>query len=245
MKFISVDDIFRNSKPPIAMSISNLPLFIYLFLLLQTLFTPLSAQSGSIQRVAILACHRQNEPSPALAKYIAAKPDLCLWIGDNVYADTRDNISFIEACYNTLAAKPDFQTLKTTVPYLATWDDHDFGLNDAGKEYKLKSQSKDLFRKFWGLEQEIPAAQEGIYYAKTFKQEDQTLQVIMLDVRYNRDAPDGKGDVLGEAQWKWLEAQLRQPATLRLIVSGFQILLNQEAGSETWDFFSEIPPTFV
>jgi alkaline phosphatase D len=208
-----------------------------LFLLLSLPVGHLQGQSPSIQRVAILACHRQNEPSPALAKYIAAKPDLCLWIGDNIYADSKDNIAFIESCYNTLAAKPDFQTLKTSIPFLATWDDHDFGLNDAGKEYKIKSQSKDLFRKFWGLEQDIPAERDGIYYSKTFGQKDQKLQVIMLDVRYNRDAPDGKGDVLGEAQWKWLEAQLRQPATLRLIVSGFQILLNKEAGSETWDFF--------
>ncbi len=211
--------------------------FCPLYLVLSMASFHLDGQSSSIQRVAILACHRQNEPSPALAKYIAAKPDLCLWIGDNIYADSKDNIAFIEGCYNTLAAKPDFQTLKTSVPYLATWDDHDFGLNDVGKEYKLKVQSKVLFRKFWGLEQEIPAEQDGIYYAKTFEQEGQQLQVIMLDVRYNRDAPDGTGDVLGEAQWKWLEAQLRQPATLRLIVSGFQILLNKEAGSETWDFF--------
>lgn len=219
------------------MRFSNLFLILPFFLLLQMRSKPMYAQSNSIQRVAILACHRQNEPSPALAKYIAAQPDLCLWIGDNVYADTKDNIGFIEACYHTLAAKPDFQTLKTSIPYLATWDDHDFGLNDAGKEYAIKTQSKALFRKFWGLEQEIPAEQDGIYYAKTFGQGDQKLQVIMLDVRYNRDAPNGTGDVLGEAQWKWLETQLRQPATLRLIVSGFQILLNQDAGSETWDFF--------
>jgi len=211
--------------------------FCPLYLVLSMASFHMDGQSSSIQRVAILACHRQNEPSPALAKYIAAKPDLCLWIGDNIYADSKDNIAFIEGCYNTLAAKPDFQTLKNTVPYMATWDDHDYGFNDAGKEYLLKKENKDLFRRFWGLEKEIPAQQEGIYYAKTFEQEGQQLQVIMLDVRYNRDAPDGKGDVLGEAQWKWLEAQLRQPATLRLIVSGFQILLNQEAGSETWDFF--------
>jgi len=142
--------------------------FCPLYLVLSMASFHLDGQSSSIQRVAILACHRQNEPSPALAKYIAAKPDLCLWIGDNIYADSKDNIAFIEGCYNTLAAKPDFQTLKTSVPYLATWDDHDFGLNDVGKEYKLKVQSKVLFRKFWGLEQEIPAEQDGIYYAKTF-----------------------------------------------------------------------------
>ncbi|GAB4423751.1 MAG: hypothetical protein OHK0039_40500 [Bacteroidia bacterium] len=61
----------------------------------------------------------------------------------------------------------------------------------------------------------------------------------MLDVRYNRDQPGTGGNVLGETQWRWLEAELRKPATLRLIVSGFQILLDAESGSETWALFPE------
>lgn len=212
-------------------------IFLFVF---GVLFSPgenIFAQEGKLDRVAILACHRQNEPAPALERYLASKPDLCLWIGDNIYADTRTNPNFIDSCYQVLAAKPAFQQLKQQIPYLATWDDHDYGLNDAGKEYAHKAASKDLFRRFWNLEQVIPANQEGIYYARTFAIGQQKLQVIMLDVRYNRDAPDTDGDVLGAAQWQWLEQQLRAPADLRLVVSGFQILLNKEAGSETWDFF--------
>jgi YVTN family beta-propeller protein len=44
------------------------------------------ASTGDIARIAILGCHRQAEPAPAIAACAAAHPDLVLWIGDNVYA---------------------------------------------------------------------------------------------------------------------------------------------------------------
>lgn len=208
---------------------------VVIFLLVFPLFKA-GAQHSAVTRIAILACHRQNNPSPALARYLAMQPDLALWIGDNVYADTKDDITFIDACYNTLAAKPEFAELRK-IDFLATWDDHDYGLNDAGKHYAIKAQSKDLFRRFWGLENEIPAERSGIYYARTLNAGGHTLQVIMLDVRYNRDDPGPQGDVLGEEQWAWLEQELRKPAELRLIVSGFQILLDGDSPSETWGKF--------
>lgn len=188
-------------------------------------------------RIAVLACHRQFEPAPALARYLDLQSDLCLWIGDNVYADAPDDPSFIQTCYDALEAKPAFRQLMDKFDYMVTWDDHDFGLNDAGKEYRFKEESKRIFREFWQLEEAIPVERDGIYYARSFEKGEHTIQVIMLDVRYNRDAPDGSGDVLGETQWQWLEEQLQQPADLRLIVSGFQLLLSKDAGSETWDKF--------
>ncbi len=188
-------------------------------------------------RIALLGCHRQFDPAPALVKYLEAEPDLCLWIGDNVYADTRDDITYIEKCYAAMAAKPAFRALRDRYPLVATWDDHDYGLNDAGKEYPLKSASKALFREFWGLEAKIPAEQPGVYYAEYIPVGNKTLQILLLDVRYNRDAPQTDGDVLGEPQWAWLKEELQKPADLRLIASGFQILLDERAGSETWAKF--------
>lgn len=190
-------------------------------------------------RIAILGCHKQFEPAPALHRYVQQLPDLCLWIGDNVYADTEADPTYLKRCYDALAAKPAFQQLREAAPWMATWDDHDFGLNNAGKEYPLKAESKAIFREFWELEAEIPAAQAGIYYARTYAINGKRLQIIMLDVRYERDPPFSGGDVLGEAQWAWLEAQLQQEADLRLLVSGFQLLLDASSGSETWAKFPQ------
>ena len=199
----------------------------------------LAAESTAQHRVAILGCHRQYHPAPALYKYVEAKPDISIWVGDNVYADSENDPAIIEAAYAQLHAKPAFRSLRDSSIFLATWDDHDYGLNNAGKEYALKEESKKIFRAFWDLEAEIPQDRDGIYFSKTFSQGPHTLQIIMLDVRYNRDQPYSGGDVLGEAQWAWLEEQLNQPASLRFIVSGMQVLLPEEAGSETWDQFPE------
>ncbi len=188
-------------------------------------------------RIAVLACIRQFEPTPAFANYVEADPDLCLWIGDNIYADAEEDAQWIQTCYDSLAQKPHFSDLRHQFDLMATWDDHDFGLNDAGKDYWFKKESKAFFRKFWGLEEAIPPSRDGIYYARDFSIGKKSLKIIMLDVRYNRDDPDTNGDVLGEAQWQWLQGELGKPSDLTLIVSGFQILLNQYAGSETWDKF--------
>ncbi len=212
---------------------------IFFFLYLSALKAQIGPKRDGVFRIAVLGCHRQFEPAPALVKYLETDPDLCIWVGDNVYADTKDDPSFLEKCYQALEQKPAFQELRKNYDFMATWDDHDFGYNDAGKEYPLKAFSKDLFRRFWRLEDQIPAEQDGIYYARTFSVEDKQLQIIMLDVRYNRNAPNSNGDVLGEQQWKWLGEQLKAEADLRIIVSGFQILLPKEAGSETWDFFPD------
>ncbi len=47
---------------------------------------------------------------------------------------------------------------------------------------------------------------------------------------------DPSTTVLGEAQWKWLGEQLRQPAELRLIGASFQFVAD-EHGSECWGNF--------
>lgn len=186
-------------------------------------------------RIAVLGCHRQFEPAPALFRYIEANPELCLWIGDNVYADTKDDPEHIAVCYEALASKPEFRMLRETGSHMVTWDDHDYGYNNAGKEYVFKQRSRELFLDFWNLNSEIPSDRDGVYYSKIFKYGKHELQVIMLDVRYNRDLPDTDGDILGELQWEWLEEQLDQNADLRFIVSGSQVLLDKESGSETWE----------
>ena len=35
--------------------------------------------------------------------------------------------------------------LQKPVPIIPIWDDHDYGLNDAGREYKMKEASAQLF----------------------------------------------------------------------------------------------------
>ncbi len=191
----------------------------------------------TVIRIGMIGCHRQDKPAPALSRYLQASPDILVWMGDNVYADTRDDITYIEKCYQRMASQTAFQKLKESIPFVVTWDDHDFGLNNEGKHYKLKDASRKLFRKFWSMEEFIPADRDGIYHSRYFGKGDKRLQLIMLDTRYNRDDEGEQSDTLGEPQWKWLEQELQKPAKLRLIASGYQILLDREQKFETWSKF--------
>jgi len=202
---------------------------------LANLFICLFAQQTET-RVAVIGCHQQGRPAPALP-YMAEKlkPDYCVWVGDNVYADTETDPQHILRQLEIMEAKPGFKELQSQSKFMVTWDDHDFGLNNAGNDYEFREESKQIHRKFWQLENEIPENQDGIYYAKIGQQQNgKKIQFIMIDGRYNRDKPGRKADALGENQWKWLEEQLKQPVDLRFIVSGYQVLLHTPTRWEAW-----------
>ena len=199
--------------------------------------TSSSEQDDSITRIGVIGCHRQDKPAPALNRYLQASPDVALWVGDNVYADSLNDISHIEKCYQRLESQTAYRNLREAVPFAVTWDDHDYGLNNFGKHYRLKHESRKLFRKFWKLESFIPEDRDGIYHARYFGTGQQVVQIILLDTRFNRDDEGDQSDTLGENQWKWLEHELTRPANLRLVVSGYQVLLDREQQFETWSKF--------
>ena len=214
---------------------NRLVLTLILFYALPSTIHAQFIPEGEPFRIALLGCIREYEPAPALWKYTEIDADLALWVGDNIYADTEDDPDVIASGYQTLGNLEAFNVFKSQVLFLATWDDHDYGDNNENKHYTLKEESKQLFRQFWELEDKIPADQEGIYYSHYEQVQGATLQFVFLDVRYNRDEPGIDGDMLGEPQWQWLEKELRVRADIRFVVSGSQILLNKETGSETWD----------
>jgi alkaline phosphatase D len=217
------------------MNVPRIAFWIVIGLLL-SICSPSRAESV-VSRIGLAGCHRQDWPAPALFRYVEANPDLMIWLGDNVYADTKDDIGYIEKCYGLLSAHPAFEQLRKEVPLAAIWDDHDYGLDNVGRHYPLKEQSKQLFRRFWRLESLIPKDRDGIYHAQYFGDGETRLQVLLLDTRFNRDDEGENSDTLGENQWAWLEEELTKPARLRLIASGYQVLLDRESRFETWSKF--------
>ncbi|MCE2654181.1 MAG: alkaline phosphatase family protein [Planctomycetaceae bacterium] len=215
----------------------------------------------TLEVIGFGSCARDREPQPIWERIMAAKPQVFLFIGDNQYADFWEKdgkivmqrvpgVEYIHAAYARLAAQSGFAQMRSTVPILATWDDHDYGDNDAGKEFPFKAESQRAFLDFWGFGPDAPQrTQEGVYQAYRFGPEGRRVQIIILDTRYHRDAltrgprtsrpgpyvpnTDGVGTMLGEAQWAWLEAQLRQPADVRLVVTSIQVVAD-EHGHETW-----------
>ncbi len=186
-------------------------------------------------RIALLGCIDEEQPIPAFERYKDLGADVHLWLGDNVYVDTQDDIDAFYEAYDLLRKKPYFKELRDQGIHLATWDDHDFGDNNETSSYRLKEQSLDAFVQFWGNADYLADSSDGIYQQHTLEFDDKTLNVILLDVRFNRGEPDGNGDILGEKQWQWLERVIATDADLTLLVSGTQFLLSSNADSETWE----------
>ena len=217
------------------------------------------ASDAVLTRIAFGSCADEELPQPIWRAIAAADPDLFLFIGDNIYADRVNDVpvspttpAMIREAYETLAGNPDFSAFRSEVPILAAWDDHDYGLNDGGREFSLKQESKKLMLDFFGVAANAPVRQhDGLYYAATFGPEGRRVQIIKLDTRWFRsalkptdewgvvgkerfvptDAPDQA--MLGEAQWVWLEEKLNEPAELRLLVSSIQVV-SVGHGFERW-----------
>ena len=209
---------------------------------------------GQLQRIAFGSCAKQWQAQPIWQSVIAADPDLFLFLGDAIYADTDGtgawNVTAAQLAgeWNRLADKPEIQELMASVPVMATWDNHDYGTHSGGAEFPLRAESQQIFLDFFDEPADSPRRQsEGIYDAKIFGPEGRRIQIILLDTRYFkrptiRDErtpsekrklnivgkyapnPDPAAKLLGKDQWAWLEEQLKQPAELRLIAAGTQII---------------------
>lgn len=160
---------------------------------------PAHAQTGAapLTRIAFGSCARQRKDQPIWDVIAAAEPQLYVSLGDAVYADTEDPETMAEA-YARLAEKPAFQRLKARTPMCAIWDDHDYGANDAGADYPMKAESRRQFCDFWGE----PASSlrrtrlDGIYASYLFGAEGQRVQLILPDLRWNRQPGDSSGGFL-------------------------------------------------
>jgi alkaline phosphatase D len=213
---------------------------------------PLDA-SKPLSRIIFASCAQQNEDQSMWDKIAAEKGDLLLYIGDNVYGDVRSNdaaLPELKAAYMRLAMSEPFARARAATPLLTTWDDHDFGLNDAGGDYRYKEQSEALFEYVWAVKDER-ATRPGIYGSWIIGENGRRVQIIMLDTRFFRsplkptDEQGARGKerylpdadpaktMLGEAQWAWLEEELKKPAELRLLVSSVQVM-SEGHGWEAW-----------
>jgi alkaline phosphatase D len=206
---------------------------------------PTSGTSEETFRVAVGACLRYAPGGNALEDIAEHDPDLMLWLGDNIYADTED-MAEMRAIYGQLAANPRFQALAASTETMAVWDDHDMGWDNANATWPHRDAAKEEFLRFWGAPPEDPRwDQPGVYSAGTFGTGDRTVQVILLDNRYNLDPWDYAGQdparrILGDEQWAWLRERLAEPATVRIIGSGIQVIQDYDIDRE-WEGWGDSP----
>jgi alkaline phosphatase D len=206
------------------------------------------------------SCNDQNETQP-LWKLISNKNfDLFLMMGDNVYASRKETKPILNQ-YIKLNENSDYKKLRETTPFLATWDDHDYGVNDGGADNSEKDEARKVYLNYWRyLKTSLPKNQNAIYHSRIVGTKKERIQFILLDTRWNRSAlvknpdynpedktvtgppkiyiptTDTKTQILGDEQWQWLESELKKPADLRILVSSIQIIANDHY-FEKWGNF--------
>jgi len=201
--------------------------------------------------VAFGSCNMSQEPNPFWDDILAENPDVWIWGGDIVYADT-DDVERLRTIYAMQDTVTGYAELKKEVPIIGTWDDHDFGINDGGSDFAIKEESQQVFLDFMGVPEDSERRkQEGIYASHQYEVPEGKVKVIVLDTRYFRSelskdedskkrykpTMDSTATVLGKAQWEWLENELNtSDADFNLIMSSIQVL-SGEHGFETWGNF--------
>ena len=198
------------------------------------------------------SCLHQDR-SMAILKTIEKKElDLFMFIGDNVYGDQKDGE--LDKLIRTY--KQQYNNLENFLKNVSTefiWDDHDFGLNDGGSNYRYKDRAKELFLETWKIPSQDPRRlRDGLYFDKMIEKNGLKVHLIFLDNRtfksewkltdeFNKEGKeryvkdfDPDKTLLGKKQWQWLKDKLNEDSNIKIILSSLQIL-SLGHGWESWD----------
>ncbi|XP_010523270.1 PREDICTED: uncharacterized protein LOC104801648 [Tarenaya hassleriana] len=239
--------------------------FFWWFLLLSA---AVMAAEHPISRIAFGSCSNQSAPQPIWDAIQKFDPQLFIWLGDNIYGDTKQPFKvfgkertigpwknaprFVPSSeeemtshYTKAKANPGYSRIRKNAKVIGTWDDHDYGLNDAGKEFDHKVTNQRLMLDFLDEPLDSPRRkQAGVYASYSFGPASKRIKVILLDTRYHRDPLQSDGTILGDAQWTWLERELRGPLSeITVIGSSVQVISNLSATTgplfymESWGRF--------
>ena len=203
-------------------------------------------------KIAFGSCnkHQKMNATSIWTSIERTNPNAFVWLGDAVYADTRITFEkrkyfgekFHAEAYAAVKRFPAYERLAKKARILGTWDDHDYGMNNAGKHWEHKEMAKELFLDFLdeGKETERRLERDGVYESYSVYEDDEAkrgreVQILLLDTRWNfvdgSTPEDGEADILGPKQWEWLEKELMKPsnAEVTLIGSSIQVFaeLNQ------------------
>ena len=224
---------------------------------------PFPASNKALTKILVGSCNDEEKYSSSLSSIAKENADLFLMVGDNVYGDvdgrkyldgSDPELTELRASFADLAQREEFQAVRERLPMMVAWDDHDYGINDGGSDFAFREAAELIHERFWGLDQESASGHSGTYYSRNFGPEGKRTQIIVLDTRFFRSPltktdkrgapgkeryvpskePASEQSMLGESQWKWLTAELKKPADLRLIVSSIQVL-PEVHGWESWN----------
>ena len=126
----------------------------------------------------------------------------------------------------------EFGVLMQTTPVLSTWDDHDFGYNNAnGHQATIdRDLAANVYRAMWNHPYLPISETAGLYYKKIWGH----VEIFMTDGRYDKNKALDPDTLLGQVQVDWLIAGLRSStALLKIVVFSGRMLKTTSGGSRT------------
>jgi len=199
--------------------------------------------------IAFGSCAHSYDSIPIFNAVVSHNPAVWVWLGDIMYGDSHD-MAVLKKKYDIQKEKPEYKRLMSTSKIIGIWDDHDYGINDGGKYYSKKKESKELLLDFLDVAKDDPVRNhDGAYSDHDITFGDKLVKIILLDTRYFRDTldpdlgstarylPNMEGDILGEEQWQWFETTLKNSkADFHILGSGIQLIADEQ-GYEKWGNF--------
>lgn len=161
---------------------------------------------------------------------LAQTPDAIVFAGDNTYADRANGksrpITAEEQLWERYAdSRSELELFKANplIPVVATWDDHDYGINDGDRTFTFKNQASSVFYAFFPQKKPAPGFEKGPGVASWWTAFG--VQFALLDDRTFRSP--NKADLadqthFGEDQELWLKEGLAAAKTPIFLLSGDQ-----------------------
>ncbi len=182
-----------------------------------------------ITRFAFGSCGSQEKDQSHWEAIAATRPQAWIWLGDNIYADhfTAEERSL---AYEEVKGDPGYRALLEQAWITGIWDDHDYGNDSAGISYPFKVESKAVLYDFLDVPKGDPSRKrEGIYRDYLIGPPGRRLHLVLLDTRSFKRTKlrhlPGKRQILGDAQWAWLEETFRgSKGDLVVLASGIHVI---------------------
>jgi alkaline phosphatase D len=189
--------------------------------------------------VAFGSCARyaRDSEQPIWNAVRSHAPDVFLWLGDNIYGDTLNPAALAEE-YRRQRDVSTFRPFGRSVPQLAIWDDHDYGLNNHDRSNPIRDGALAAFRTYWANPSYGLTDVPGVFFRYRYG----AVDFFMLDGRYYRDAndaPDVPGKtMLGAAQLAWLKQELAgSNAVFKVLACGSGWSKAKGPGGDSWSAF--------
>lgn len=239
----------------------SLSSLFHLAILSMLIFTILSTPQSPIPSLSIAygSCYLPDRIDPnrdIFNSILSTHSDVFLWLGDFAYLDifgydsikgkktySFDTVDNCRGKYSASYHHPSYRALRESgIRILGIWDDHDAGINDAGKDNIWKDTYRQMFLDYMDEDINSPRrTQSGGMYTAVHLDKDKKIKLILLDGRYSRDEltnhtiPEEEKTTLGEEQEKWLEEELKKDDNeITLIAAGYQILPHDKLLVETF-----------